>query len=191
MHVCLKKKKNSIHVLHPFCTNALKSSVSPQLLSLSTCPWKKPQPKATRFTVFGGKHYWTEHSPKGLTQCPKARVIRVRARRLLEPCLRTAVTATGSKGKRERLLERKRSWWQRHLNVRFNQKNKLLQILCLYVGTEGKSSPEDSNDTQEEAWQNKEGSELESADSSDTSTSGVHPSRCICYVLCIATDAST
>lgn len=131
MHVCLKKKKNSIHVLHPFCTNALKSSVSPQLLFLSTCPWKKPQPQATRFTVFGGKHYWTEHSPKGLSQCPKARVIRVRARRPLEPCLRTAVTATGSKGKRERLLERKRSWWQRHLNVRFNQKNKLLQVLSM------------------------------------------------------------
>lgn len=69
--------------------------------------------------------------------------------------------------------------------------NYFKSFLCLYVGTEGKSSPEDSNDTQEEAWQNKEGSELESADSSDTNTSGVHPSRCICYVLCIATEAST
>lgn len=94
---------------------------------------KKPQPKATRFTVFGGKHYWTEHSPKGLTQRPEARVIRVRARRPLEPCLCTAVTATGSKGKRERLLERKRSWWQRHLNVHFNNNKKKLLPSPFYV----------------------------------------------------------
>lgn len=58
------------------------------------------------------------------------------------------------------------------------------------MGTEGKSSAEDSSDMQEEAGQNKEGSELESVNSSDTNTSRVQPSRYVCHIVCIAIEVS-
>lgn len=62
--------------------------------------------------------------------------------------------------------------------------------MCFYVGTEGKLSTGDSSDMQEEAGQNKEGSELESVNSSDTNTSQVQPSRYTCHVACIAREVS-
>lgn len=62
--------------------------------------------------------------------------------------------------------------------------------MCLYVGTEGKSSAEDSSDMQEEAGQNNEGSELETVNNSDTNTSPVQPSRYVCHVVRIAIEVS-
>lgn len=56
------------------------------------------------------------------------------------------------------------------------------------MGPEGKLSTEDSSDMQDEAGQNKEGSELESVNSSDTNASQVQPSRHIRHVVCTATE---
>lgn len=59
-----------------------------------------------------------------------------------------------------------------------------------YAGAEEKLVAEDSSDIEEKAEQNKEGSELESVNSSDTNASRVQPSRYICYVVCIAIEVS-
>lgn len=114
---------------------------------------------------------------------------------LLEPFLCKAVTVTGSTGKTERLFRREGTLRQRNFRAYFNQKNKIvkkyfgyLHALCMFVCRD--RSTGESGDRQEEAGQNKEGSELESVNSLDINTSWVQPSRYICHVVCIATEVS-
>lgn len=113
---------------------------------------------------------------------------------MLQAFLCRAVRVTGIKGKTESLFRREGTPWQQNFKVYLTKKIKYFKntldiyksSASFYAGAEGKMGAEDSSDIQEEAEQNKEGSALESVNNSDTNTSRVQPSRCICYVVCIA-----
>lgn len=71
MHVRFKKKFNprASPILHK---HALKSSVSPQLLSLSTCPWKKATTQGHTIYCLWGKALLNRAFAKRSNPTPKS-----------------------------------------------------------------------------------------------------------------------